>query len=426
MLLLLPHQLFDKKYLNNKHIVLYEHPHYFTSYKYNKKKLLLHRASMQCYMAYLKKHKFKVDYVSFNQKLTVKPDTMFDPIDKIACPPCTTIESPNFLLTKKQYAEYRAKTTHFLFNNFYMWSKKQLNIIPSVKSLDKENRKALPSDKVPAFNSFITKQDQIFILDAASYVNEHFKTNPGTTDDFLFPISHTSTRRMLTHWIKHKFKKFGDFQDAIHADTSFLYHSCLSSSINIGLLNPHEIITKIRATKSIPMNSYEGYVRQLFWREYQRYCYLYCDFNQNYFGHRKRLTKKWYYGTLGIDPVDDCIKKAFATGYLNHIERLMVVGNFMNLSKISPKQGFKWFMEMSCDSYEWVMEQNVYDMVFFVTGGLTMRRPYASSSNYILKMSNYKKGDWSERWDKLYHQFQVDKKKQLWKYRYYFPQLKKM
>ena len=83
----------------------------------------------------------------------------------------------------------------------------------------------------------------------------------------------------------------------------------------------------------------------------------------------------------------------------------MVVGNFMNLYSLHPDEGFKWFMEFSIDSYEWVMHQNVYDMVFFVSGGATMRRPYASSSNYVLKMSNYKKGEWSEKWDNLYNDF---------------------
>ena len=39
------------------------------------------------------------------------------------------------------------------------------------------------------------------------------------------------------------------------------------------------------------------------------------------------------------------------------------------------------------------------------TGGGTMQKPYISSSNYILKMSNYKKGDWSKKWDDLYHSF---------------------
>ena len=51
------------------------------------------------------------------------------------------------------------------------------------------------------------------------------------------------------------------------------------------------------------------------------------------------------------------------------------------------------------------MTQNVLDMVFCVTGGKTMRKPYISSSNYILKMSNYNKGEWVNIWDSLYYDF---------------------
>ena len=175
----------------------------------------------------------------------------------------------------------------------------------------------------------------------------------------------------------------------------------------------------------IPLNSFEGYIRQLFWREYQRYCYEYFNFNnKNYFGNSKKLTKDWYEGTLGIDPVDDAIKDGFDTGYLHHILRLMVVGNYMNLYGLHPGEGFKWFMEFSCDSYEWVMHQNVLDMVFFVSGGVTMRKPYVSSSNYVLKMSDYKEDEWSEKWDELYKSFLKKNKSKLWKFRYHFRGLK--
>ena len=118
---------------------------------------------------------------------------------------------------------------------------------------------------------------------------------------------------------------------------------------------------------------------------------IYCDFSTNYFGYNKKIDSKWYTGNTGMEPVDNFIKMGFETGYLHHIIRLMIMGNYMNLYGLDPKDGFKWFMEFSCDSYEWVMCQNVLDMVFFVTGGKTMRKPYISSSNYIIKMSNYKK-----------------------------------
>ena len=103
----------------------------------------------------------------------------------------------------------------------------------------------------------------------------------------------------------------------------------------------------------------------------------------------------------------------------------MVIGNFMNLSEIDPEEGFKWFMEFAIDSYEWVMKQNVLDMVFFVTGGKTMRKPYVSSSNYVLKMSTYKKGHWSEKWNTLYNNFVKNHVDKLMKFRYHFPTLRK-
>ena len=119
-----------------------------------------------------------------------------------------------------------------------------------------------------------------------------------------------------------------------------MYHSFLSSSINIGLIHPSDIIKIIKKhEKDIPINSYEGYIRQLFWREYQRYCYDYFNFKGlDYFGNTKKLDKKWYNGSIGIEPVDFCINKAFNLAYLHHIERLMVIGNFMNLYGIKPKE----------------------------------------------------------------------------------------
>ena len=267
--------------------------------------------------------------------------------------------------------------------------------------------------------------DKKYINSASRYVNTNFKDNLGDTKDFMFPVTHTTAKRWLDHFIKKKFKRFGDYQDFINKDDEHMFHSLLSTSINIGLLNPTDIIKTITKYKSgIPINSFEGYIRQLFWREYQRYTYIYFyskpkNRNLNYFGNAKNLGSKWYTGKLGIPPVDEAIIKGFSTGYLHHINRLMIIGNFMNLSDISPRQGFKWFMEFSCDSYDWVMCQNVLGMAFFADGGKTMRRPYISSSNYILKMSNYKKGEWSGVWDEMYRNFVKKHKNKLKKYKYY-------
>jgi deoxyribodipyrimidine photolyase-related protein len=440
MFIILPHQLYDIKLLpiqmKDKLIVLWEHPHYFKSYKFNKKKLMLHRASMKYYYDLLKDNNFNVHYIEFHKSINREfgPNyTLFDPIDKLngkyKLPNNYTIlESPNFLLTKDDYNEYFSKTkTKIIFNNFYLWSKKKINLFPKLKSMDKMNRETFDnSKKIPSLLNESNKYIE-YIKEAVNYVEKHFPNNYGNCDNFNYPISRESTLKWLKHFIKYKFKHFGKYQDFINKDNIYMFHSILSSSLNIGLINPSDVIKEISKYKSkIPINSFEGFLRQLFWREYQRFCYIHINYkNINYFGNKKKLSSKWYKGELNIEPVDDLIKSGFDTGYMHHIGRLMVIGNFMNLSGIAPKEGFRWFMEFSIDSYEWVMHQNVYDMVFFVTGGRTMTRPYISSSNYILKMSNYNKSknEWSNIWDNLYHSFINRHRSKLYKFRYYFPNL---
>ena len=268
------------------------------------------------------------------------------------------------------------------------------------------------------------KQDEYYINKAITWVNKEFPNNIGDTNNFIFPITHKTANKWLTHFLQNNFDFFGKYQDSIVKDEPFLFHSVLSTSINIGLINPIDIINRIKSEYGdILIESREGYVRQLGWRELCRYTYVYVDFDKNYFNVNENLNSKWYYGELNIKPVDDVIKSSIKYGYAHHINRLMVIGNYMLLNEIHPDKVFKWFMEVYVDAYLWVMLMNV-EMATFATGGVVTKRPYFSSSNYILKMSDYKKDKWSEIWDELYYEFLKRHKRKLWKYRYYFRALK--
>lgn len=397
--IILPTQLFSKEYVpKNYTYILWECPLYFTKYKFNKKKLLLHRESMKYYQKYI-----GAKYVGFNEDITPYTSNfhMFDSIDDFKLlkirQPQKIYESPNFILNTSEYTMYRQKTDKFFFSAFYKWSKTLKNIIPDIPSQDKHNRKRLREYK--------EQKVKVYNIQEKEYIETHFPNNPGNTDNFIFPTNHKDARKALKNFIENKLVNFGPYQDFINKDDEFMFHSLLSPCLNIGLLQPMEIINTVMGYTGIPINSLEGYIRQLFWREYQRYTYIYLYKNGpefNYFNNTKKLTKNWYNGSTGILPVDDAIVKGFESGYLHHIYRLMVIGNFMNLYGIDPKEGFKWFMEFSCDSYIWVMCQNVYGMAFYADGGKTMRRQYISSSNYILKMSNYPRGEWCDIWDSLY------------------------
>ena len=125
----------------------------------------------------------------------------------------------------------------------------------------------------------------------------------------------------------------------------------------------------------------------------------------NYWKFSRKIPEGFWTGNTGIAPIDATIKKILATGYSHHIERLMVLGNFMLLCEFDPDQVYQWFMELFIDAYDWVMVPNVYGMTQFADGGLMTTKPYISGSNYLMKMSDYPKGDWQPIWDGLFWRF---------------------
>ena len=451
-LYILPHQLFEPEYLRpvldtlqTPTVVLWEHPDFFIKFKFNKKKLVLHRASMQYYhdnviIPLLTEYENgECEYVPFSRTKHKVPRgaVCFDPINRIiALNNIKQFESPNFLLRKDQYDVLMKKHNSFKDKNinftthFYTFCKEQLKYLQKIPSQDKHNRNALRDNvAIPLLPFAVNAEEYVYVEEATSYVEKHFSKNYGTAEDFAYPISRERALGWLDDFMKKRLKGFGTYQDAIrHDDThNVMFHSVLSSSMNIGLLHPMEVKNRLENQEGkAGLNDIEGFFRQLCWREYQRFCYihLFKELNRtNFYGLRKRLTKKWYNGSLGVRPVDVCIKNAFENAYLHHIERLMVVGNFMVLSEIRPTDAHRWFMEFAIDSYEWVMLQNVYDMLYFGSGGRTSYKPYISSDNYVIKMSNYKRTDEGQLWSKMYKDFVVKHKKLLYKYRYHFPHI---
>ena len=135
---------------------------------------------------------------------------------------------------------------------------------------------------------------------------------------------------------------------------------------------------------------------------------------KNFFKHKRRLRDSWYSGDTGLEPLDTSIKSTIKHAYSHHIERLMIQVNLMNLCEIVPKDAYKWFMELYIDSSDWVMTPNVYSMGLFADGGIMATKPYICGSNYILKMMDFKKGNWCDTFDGLYWRF-IDKNRGFFK-----------
>jgi deoxyribodipyrimidine photolyase-related protein len=159
----------------------------------------------------------------------------------------------------------------------------------------------------------------------------------------------------------------------------------------------------------VRLNSLEGFIRQLIgWREFMRAIYIVEEQKQkktNFWDFKQKIPQQFYDGTTGVEPVDLTIKYVLKNAYAHHIERLMILGNFMLLCEIHPKEVYRWFMELFIDAYEWVMVPNIFGMSQYADGGLMTTKPYISSSNYIRKMSNFKAGPWCDIWDSLFWRF---------------------
>ncbi|HET9448915.1 MAG TPA: hypothetical protein VFO35_21780, partial [Steroidobacteraceae bacterium] len=129
---------------------------------------------------------------------------------------------------------------------------------------------------------------------------------------------------------------------------------------------------------------------------------------RNYWQHDTALPRAFWEARTAVEPVDTVIRRVLDHAYAHHIERLMILGNFMQLCGFRPDEVYRWFMELFIDAYDWVMVPNVYGMGLYADGGLISTKPYIAGSNYIRKMSDFARGDWCEVWDALFWTF-IDK-----------------
>jgi deoxyribodipyrimidine photolyase-related protein len=435
--LLFPTQLFRNiELLKNKTVYIIEDPRFFTDFGYHKLKLVLHRATMKFYFDYLKKNHIDVHYVNFNESIKTKIKgtdvTMYEPVDnklskkiKKEFPKINILRTLTFLFDKKEITQHlslfstKKKNNSISYNhqNFYKWQRKRLNILVDKDgnpkggkwSFDEENRDVLPKTVSIPSRKYYGKNE--YVKEAIEYVKKYFSKNYGSLDHFVYPVTFEECDNWLIEFLKVRFSLFGKYQDAETMRDPFLFHSVLSPMLNIGFLTDHELLDKVKAYEAkVPIASYEGFIRQVIgWRNY---CYMiYMQEGEkmrkmNFFNHSKRINqKKMWTAQTNIQPIDDIINKMVNYGYAHHIERLMYLGNFMLICMIHPNDVYKLFMEWTVDAYDWVMVPNVYGMSQFADGGMMMTRCYFSSSNYILKMSDYKKGPWTKTFDALYYHF---------------------
>ena len=443
--LIFPNQLF--KYhpalQKNRQVILVEEWLFFQQYNFHQQKIILHRSSMKFYEDNLKEQNFAVQYIETSderndirklieflsqQKITSihiadVADNWLTKRIKHSCKKysiaLTVHASPSFLNTMENANDYFDQKNKYFQTDFYIHQRKQRKLLLENNgkptggkwTFDAENQLKFPKKEIVP--TVIFPKANSYIIEATKYVQQHFSNNYGSkSTPHYFVSTFKEAEDWLNDFLKNRLEKFGIYEDAIVADEVILHHAVLSPMLNTGLLTPQHILDTVlnHAKKHhVPLNSLEGFIRQLIgWREFIRIVYQREGSKQrttNYWNFKRKIPASFWTGTTGIAPIDITIKKVLQTGYCHHIERLMVLGNFMLLCEFDPNDVYKWFMELFIDAYDWVMVPNVYGMTQFADGGLMTTKPYISGSNYLMKMSNYEKGDWQQVWDGLFWRF---------------------
>jgi deoxyribodipyrimidine photolyase-related protein len=261
-------------------------------------------------------------------------------------------------------------------------------------NFDQENRKKLPAKIIPPATPRFPPD--AITREVMALVADRFARHFGSPDGFALPVTAEDAATALEDFITHRLPGFGDWQDAMKTDAPFLFHSLVSTSLNLGLLSPLDIVRRAEAAwraGDVPINAAEGFIRQILgWREFIRGIYW---LHMPKYGQLNALqaTRKlpWFYwsGETRMHCLAQAIGQTREHAYAHHIQRLMVTGNFALLAGIHPDAVDEWYLVVYADAYEWVEMPNTRGMALFADGGIVGSKPYAASGAYINRMSDY-------------------------------------
>ena len=264
-----------------------------------------------------------------------------------------------------------------------------------VWNLDQENRQRLPKGaKVPATPAFPPSRNAVEVVEE---VRAEASTNFGSLDAFGWPTSRAQALEALERFCTERLAAFGPYEDAISAQHEHLYHSLLSSAINLGLLTPHEVclraIDEFESNKGkIPLQSIEGFVRQILgWREFMHHTYetFWREWESaNGLNHHEPLPAFYWSGETKMACISRVVKKLIKGGHAHHIERLMLLGNLALLIGVEPHEVDAWFLEAFVDAHPWVVTPNVVAMSQFADLGKITSKPYISGGAYVSRMGD--------------------------------------
>jgi len=328
--------------------------------------------------------------------------------------PSEAIDTEHFLTKRTELTNFFKGKKTYLLESFYRDMRRQYDIMMEDNepltgkwNYDAENRNKydpkVPIPSPPLFEREVT--DIVQALDKLKV-----KTiGRIQAKKFTWAVTREEALKTLDFFVEKCLVHFGTFQDSMHKDEPFLFHSRLSFALNAKILHPLEVVRKAIShwqahQDKIDIAQVEGFVRQIIgWREYMRGVYWakmpeYAT--KNYFGHTQKLPEFYWTGETKMNCLSQAINQSLDNAYAHHIQRLMITGNFALLAGIDPDEVDAWYLGIYIDAIEWVEITNTRGMSQFADGGIVGTKPYTSSANYIDKMSNYCKNCFYDKKEK--------------------------
>ena len=317
--------------------------------------------------------------------------------------PLEVRDDRHFYTTAEDFEEHAKGRKSLRMEFFYRELRKRFDVLMEAGkptggdwNYDKENRGSFGKGGPEGANTGLGFKPDALTREVLDLVNERFADHPGSLDSFAWPVTPQESQKALSNFIHKRLAVFGKYQDAIWTDEPWLYHSLISTSLNLKLLDPRDAVAaaeKAYEDGSAPLAAVEGFIRQILgWREYVRGIYWmhmpeYID--RNAMDAQEPLPGFYWTGDTELECLKQSVGQTLEHGYAHHIQRLMVTGLYALLLGVDPKKLHEWYLAVYVDAVEWVELPNTLGMSQYADGGLMASKPYIATGNYINKMSNY-------------------------------------
>ena len=274
----------------------------------------------------------------------------------------------HFMCSREAFATWAGDSKSLRMEFFYRHMRREHKIlmdggkpVGGQWNFDSDNRKSFGKGGpgfLPQPPKFET--DEI-TRDVLALVEREFVGHPGTLANFNWPVTRDQALVALTRFVDERLDAFGAHQDAMWAGMAFGWHSLLSTSLNLKLLDPREVIAAAETAwhqRGLDLAGVEGFIRQIVgWREFMRGVYFLAMPSlktDNHYGHKNALPKWYWTGETKMNCLRETIKQTLDHGYSHHIQRLMITGMFGITAEIEPQQLCDWYLAVYIDAVEWV------------------------------------------------------------------------